>query len=186
MTRRAAIWARVSTDDQHLENQLSQLRTWAENRGFEVVKVYELHDVSAWTGAHRSRLNEALEDARHGDYDVLLVWAIDRISREGIEPMLKTMRQFRTHGVQVLSYTEAWTDGPPDFQDLLTAFFAWVAHQESRRSSERIKAGLARRKAAGGHVGRLPGAKDVRPRKRSGYVARQERERDERAARSSP
>jgi len=54
---------------------------------------------------------------------------------------------------------------------------AWVARMESQRRSERVRAGLARRRAQGLPVGRQPGAKDTRPRKRSGYVARWERAR---------
>lgn len=177
MGQRAAVWGRVSTDEQDIENQLRVLHDWAQHRGLEVVKVYELEDVSAWNGAHREVLTEALEDARHGEYEVLLVWAIDRLSREGIEPMLKVMRQFRERAVLVLSHEETWTDGPPEFQELLTAFFAWVAQQESLRLSRRIKAGLAKKAARGERVGRQPGAKDAKPRKRSGYYQRWERER---------
>jgi DNA invertase Pin-like site-specific DNA recombinase len=61
-------------------------------------------------------------------------------------------------------------------QELLTSFFAWIAQQESARRSERVKAGLERRRKAGKPVGRQPGATDKRKRKRSGYVARWERD----------
>jgi DNA invertase Pin-like site-specific DNA recombinase len=59
----------------------------------------------------------------------------------------------------------------------ITAIMAWVARMESQRRSERTRAGLAWRKAEGLPVGREPGAKDASPRKRSGYLARWERER---------
>jgi DNA invertase Pin-like site-specific DNA recombinase len=64
-------------------------------------------------------------------------------------------------------------------QDVLVAFAGWMAQQESGRRSERIRAGLARRRSEGKSVGRQPGAADRKPRKRSGYVARWERERRE-------
>jgi DNA invertase Pin-like site-specific DNA recombinase len=64
-------------------------------------------------------------------------------------------------------------------QDILVAFAGWMAAQESKRRSERVKAALARRKAEGKPVGRQPGAADKKPRKRSGYVARWERERQD-------
>ena len=60
---------------------------------------------------------------------------------------------FRERGVRVLSLQESWTDGPPEMQDLLTSFFAWIAQQESKRRGERIRAGLARRKREGKPVG---------------------------------
>src|SRR5438105_5367392 len=144
MGSRAAIWARVSSAEQETANQLATLRKWAHSRGFEIVKEYVLEE-SAWNGKHRLQLGTALQDARAGSFEVLLVWALDRLSREGIEPTLATVRQFRERGVRVLSMQEAWTDGPPEMQDLLTSFFAWMAQQESTRRSERVKAGLARR-----------------------------------------
>jgi len=171
---KAAIWARVSTREQNTENQLAALRDWAERRGFPVEVEY-LSEESAWNGNHRAQLAEALQDARMGRFQVLLVWALDRLSREGIEAMLSTLRQFRERGVRVLSLQEPWTDGPPEMQELLTSFFAWIAQQESRRRSERIRAGLERRRRDGKPVGRQAGAVDKRKRKRSGYVARWER-----------
>jgi len=76
---------------------------------------------SAFRGKHQPKLAEALEDARRRRYAVLLVWALDRVSREGIEAMLLTARQFRDRGVRVLSLQEPWTDGPQEMQELLGA-----------------------------------------------------------------
>jgi DNA invertase Pin-like site-specific DNA recombinase len=78
----------------------------------------------------------------------------------------------------VVSVKESWLTGAPEIQDVLVAFAGWMAQQESARRSERIRAGLARRKAQGKPVGRQPGAKDKGNRKRSGYLARWERERE--------
>src|SRR5216683_6575976 len=158
---RAAIWARVSTREQETENQLAKLREWAQQRGWPVEVEYVLQE-SAFNGKHRAQLAQALQDARVGRYQVLLVWALDRLSREGIEAMLSTMRQFRERGVRVLSLQESWTDGPPEMQELLTSFFAWIAQQESMRRGERIRAGLERRRRDGKPVGRQFGAVDKR------------------------
>ena len=109
---------------------------------------------------------------------MLLVWALDRLSREGIELTLRIMRQFAGRGMAVWSLRESWTEtSDPQVRELIAAIMAWVARMESQRRSERVRAGLARRKAAGLPVGRQPGSKDCRQRKRSGYVARWERER---------
>jgi len=174
----AAIWARVSTTDQTTENQLQQLREWASRRGLEIVNEYVLDGESAWTGKHKPHLDAALNDARLGKFTVLLVWALDRLSREGVESTLATMRQFRERGVQVLSLQEPWTEqaaGPAG--ELLTSIMSWVAQQESVRRSERIRAGLARRRSEGKPVGRQHGAVDKKPRRRAGYIARWERDR---------
>ena len=145
----AAIWCRVSTDDQSNLNQLGALRSWAERRGLTVVNEYRVEE-SAWTGKHRAALAAAVEDARLGQYEVLLVWALDRLSREGIEATLSTMRHFRERGVRVLSLQEAWTDGPEAMQELLGAFFAWMAQQE-------ISPVEASASELGWRVGRRPG-----------------------------
>jgi len=74
--------------------------------------------------------------------------------------------------VRVLSLNEAWTDGPEAMQDLLGSLFAWMAQQESTLRSARVRAGLAKVVANGRRIGRKPGAKDAKPRKRSGYLQR--------------
>jgi putative DNA-invertase from lambdoid prophage Rac len=178
-TERAAIWSRVSTDEQTTANQRQALTDFATRRGWQVVTTYDADGASAWTGAHRKRLEQALTDARAGRYDVLLVWALDRVERGGIEATLSAIRRFREAGARVVSMQEPWTDVSGETQELLTAVMGWVAQMESKRRSERVKAGLARRRREGKPVGRQPGAKDKKPRKRSGYVARWEHERSQ-------
>jgi putative DNA-invertase from lambdoid prophage Rac len=169
---RCALWARVSRDEQESGNQLGELRAEAARRGLDVTAEYVLDGASAWKGEHRELLRQALGDARAGRYEVLLVWALDRLSREGIEATLRAMRQFADRGVPVWSLRESWTEtSDPQVRELIAAVMAWVARMESQRRSERVRAGLARRRAAGLPVGRQPGAKDRKPRRRSGYVA---------------
>jgi len=178
MSSRCALWARVSTDEQESGNQLTVLHAEAARRGLDVTAVYVLDGLSAWTGAHRGQLSQALDDARAGEFEVLLVWALDRLSREGVEATLGLLRRFRDRGVAVWSLTEPWTEtSDPHMAELLSSLFAWMAQMESERRSERVRAGLARRKAQGQPVGRQPGAADKAPRRRSGYMARWERER---------
>jgi DNA invertase Pin-like site-specific DNA recombinase len=102
---------------------------------------------------------------------VIVVWALDRITREGAEGALRIIRQFRERGCAVVSIKESWLNGSPEVQDVLVAFAGWMGQQESRRRSERIRSGLERRRAQGKPVGRQPGAADKKPRKRAGYVA---------------
>ena len=88
MPSRCAIWARVSTDEQDSGNQIPELRQWAARRGLQVAAEYVLDRASAWKGEHREQLARALADARLGRYDVLIVWALDRIDRQGVESTL--------------------------------------------------------------------------------------------------
>lgn len=168
---RAAVWLRVSTGEQHAANQLPDLQAWAARRGWEAVKVYEVQE-SAWRGAHQKALSEVYQDARLGRFDVLLVWALDRLSREGIAATLEIIQRLGRHQVRVLSLQESWTEVEGPMQELLLSIVAWVARMESNRRSERTKAGLARAVAEGKKLGRPPGAKDTKKRKRSGYFAR--------------
>lgn len=169
MPERAALWARVSTEAQDCEDQLIPLRRFAEARGLEVSRELVLEE-SAFAPRHAGRLSRALLEAQR--YDVLVVWALDRLSRAGIEATLRTLRSLREAGVRVESLQEPWAAAGGDAGELLLAVTAWVARMESQRRSERVRAGLARRKAAGLPVGRQPGARDLRPRKVSGYYAR--------------
>lgn len=175
---KAAIWVRVSSDDQEAANQLPVLREWAKRRGYEVAIEYVLEGESAFNGQHRKRLQRVLQDAHEGHFQVLLVWALDRLSREGALETLQLIHRLAASGVTVASLQESWVEASGELRDLLLAIMGWVAQQESKRKSERVKAGLARRRAQGLPVGRQPGAKDKRQRRRSGYVARWERERE--------
>jgi DNA invertase Pin-like site-specific DNA recombinase len=89
-----------------------------------------------------------------------------------------TLRCYHQAGAPVWSLKEPWTEtADRRLAELLGALYAWIAAEESRRRSERVKAGLARRKTDGKPVGRRAGSQDRKPRKRSGYYARWERER---------
>ena len=71
--RRAAVYMRVSTLDQHPETQALDLRQLASQRGFEIV--HEYSDRISGAKARRPGLDELMRDARRGHFDVVLVWA---------------------------------------------------------------------------------------------------------------
>jgi hypothetical protein len=81
--KKAAIWARVSTDHQTEANQMPDLERFCAHRSYEITRRYLLSDVSAYNGAHRETLRQVLDDAYRGEFQVLVVWAVDRICREG-------------------------------------------------------------------------------------------------------
>lgn len=182
MSTDAALWLRVSTLEQRTENQQPTIGTFTRHHGLRVVRRFEMDD-SAWkddTGGpeYQRQLKAALDGAWRGEFSVLVVWALDRLTRLGAEDALRLIRQFRERGVVIVSIQESWLNGSPEVQDILVAFAGWMAQQESRRHSERVKAGMARAKAEGKVIGgRQPGARDRRPRRTDGYAARWERER---------
>jgi DNA invertase Pin-like site-specific DNA recombinase len=180
---KAAVWMRVSTGEQEADNQAPDIARFAEHHGFQVVRTFTVAD-SAWNGGkdngeYRATLQAALDGAWAGEYEVLIVWALDRITREGAEGALRIIRMFRERGCTVLSVKESWLNSSPEVADVLVAFAGWMAQQESARRSERVKAGLERRRREGKPVGRQVGARDRAPRKRSGYIQRWEREREQ-------
>ena len=168
---KAAIWLRVSTGEQHTDNQLPDLRAYGERRGCEVVKVYQVQE-SAWRGAHQKALTEVYKDARAGRFTVLLVWSLDRLSRKGVGPTLEIVNRLSKAGVEVWSLQEPWLETSGELRDLLLAMVGWVAQYESNRRSERTLAGLNRARANGAKLGRPQGSKDKKKRRRSGYYAR--------------
>lgn len=169
--KRAAIYARVSTEEQTVENQIPALEKLAAERGWTILKVYS-EEVSAWKTGRQVHLKELLIDASNHKYDFLLVWSLDRLSREGIGTLFNYVNTFKGYGCQVISCQEPWLEQSGPLADLLTAITGWVAQFESKRRSERIKASMAKRKAEGKWVGRKPGSKDKNTRKRTGYLMR--------------
>jgi DNA invertase Pin-like site-specific DNA recombinase len=160
-TWRVVIYTRVSTDEQHKENQLPVLEEWAKNRGWEVIKVYQ-EDESAWKAGHQKELAQLLKDARMGGFKIVLIWALDRICRGGPREIFPLLETLSGYGVKVFSNQENWTEQPEGpMYDLLISVYAWVARMESQRRSERTKLGMIRAKEKGTKSGKAIG----RPRK---------------------
>jgi len=162
---KAAIYCRVSTDDQTADNQFLALTRWAGTRDYIVRETY-LESESAWRDGHQRELSRLISDAKRGRFSVVLVWSLDRLSRQGARHILELVHNLGRVGVKVLSYQEPWTDAPGELGELLFALTGWVARMESERRSERTKAGLARTVAQGTRLGRPPGSRDARKRKR--------------------
>ena len=163
----AALYLRVSTDDQTTDNQLIALTRWLNERGLGIAAVYQENE-SAFKSGHQSELARLRADSRKRGrpWDSVAVWALDRLTREGPTRALTLIQDFKTVGVRVLSYQEQWLDMPDGLNEVFTAMIAWVANWESRRRSERTKAGLARLVNDGRTLGRPKGSTDKKKRKK--------------------
>ena len=146
---RVAVYLRVSTNEQVADNQLPALRDFAKNRGWEIIEIYSEQE-SAWKSGHQHELARLKVDARQHKFEIVLIWALDRLSREGAAAILNLISTFKTYGVKVISYQEAWTEAPGEIGEILFAIAGWVARMESQRRSERIKAGIERARNDGG------------------------------------
>ena len=149
-TLRAAIYARVSTLDQEPENQLQELRRYVQARGW-TAKEYVDRGVS---GAKDSRpaLDALVRDAKRRRFDVLVVWRLDRLGRS-LKHLIGLLDDLQSFGVAFVSLAEG-IDATTPAGKLQMHILGAIAEFERGRIVERVKAGMARAKAAGKHVGR--------------------------------
>jgi DNA invertase Pin-like site-specific DNA recombinase len=108
--KRAAIYARVSTGDQHLETQLLDLREMAKQRGYEVA--HEYTDVISGARAKRPGLDQLLADARRHRFDIVLVAAFDRVARS-VRHFLEVLDELAHLGIEFVSLRENIDTGGP-------------------------------------------------------------------------
>jgi len=155
---KVAIYARVSTDDkgQDVENQLVILRDWAKNLGYDEVVEYKDEGISG-ANSNRPDFIRMRSDARQNKFKGILIWALDRFSREGISNTFAYIQELDKHKVFLKSYQESWLSTDNEgVGKLLLAFMSWYAEFERQRISQRIKAGIQRRKNIGQYKGGRP------------------------------
>ena len=149
---RAAIYARVSTREQDNQNQLLQLRQFAATQGWTIIAEY-CDEVSGST-SDRPHFQAMFQAASRRQFDILLFWSLDRLSREGVLETLQYLNRLTGYGVSWRSYTEMYLDSTGAFKDAVISILAAVAKQERVRRSERTRAGLERARAKGKQLGR--------------------------------
>src|SRR5579871_4854312 len=105
--KRVAVYARVSTDDkgQDPENQLRELRTWCERMNYDLVREYAEHESGGKSIDYRKQLAQLFADASRREFNILLVWSLDRFSREGMAATVVYLQRLATYGVGFHSYT---------------------------------------------------------------------------------
>jgi len=147
-----AVYSPASTNKQDCENQLIQLREFAAKQGWQVIREYV--DYETGSKSNRTEFQRMFADASWRKFDLLLFWALDQLSREGVLEMLQHLNRLTSYGVGYRSYTEQFFDSCGIFKDAVIAIMATLAKQEQVKRSERTKAGLERVKAAGKALGR--------------------------------
>jgi DNA invertase Pin-like site-specific DNA recombinase len=151
---RIAIYARVSTKDkgQDTENQLVQLREFAAKQDWTIFREYI--DQETGSKSDRREFQAMFEDGSRRRFDLLLFWALDRLSREGVLETLQHLNRLTSYGVGFRSFTEQYFDSCGIFKDAVISILATIAKQERIRLSERTKAGLAQARRNGRQIGR--------------------------------
>jgi DNA invertase Pin-like site-specific DNA recombinase len=143
MGKKAAIYVRVSTDKQTIENQLRELRQIAKKRDWEVV--HEYHDAGI-SGAKsrdaRPGLDQMLKDAQRRQFDVVMAWAIDRLGRSLID-LLGTIQALETCGVDLYLDQQSIVTTTPTGR-LMFQITGAFAEFERSMIRQRVRAGLKR------------------------------------------
>jgi len=150
--KRAALYLRVSTLDQHPETQLHDLRQMAAQRGYQIVD--EFTDRISGTKSRRPGLDQLMTGARRGRFDVLLVWASDRIARS-VKHFLEVLDELNRLNVEFVSFREQIDTGGP-LGRALAVIIGAIAELERNLIIERVRAGMRRARLEGRHIGRNP------------------------------
>jgi DNA invertase Pin-like site-specific DNA recombinase len=163
MQKRAAIYVRVSTDKQTVENQLRELHQIAERRGWEVVQEYHDAGISGAKGRKdRPGLDTMLKDAQRRRFDVVMVWAIDRLGRSLVD-LLGTIQALEACGVDLYLDQQAIDTTSPAGK-LMFQMTGAFAEFERSMIRQRVRAGLKRAVESGTKLGRPKIAPDLEKR----------------------
>ena len=148
--KRAVLYVRVSTPDQSIEPQLQDLRQMAAARGYEIVREYS--DKLSGTKSRRPGLDALLSDAQRHRFDVVMVWAFDRMARSA-RHFLEVLDELNHLNIELVSFRESVdTSGP--LGRAMVVIVGAIAELERNLIVERVKAGMRRAKLDGRQIGR--------------------------------
>lgn len=170
-----ALYARVSKDEdekdrrfQDPEYQLQSMREFCSFKGFTVVEEYV--DKASGADPNRPNFKRILKEAYQKHYKAIVVWKLDRFSREPLFVTMSYLQGLKAQGTALVSITESWLDTRSEnpMAELVMAIMMWASAEERRKISERTKAGIKRLRA----IGQWKGG---RPKKKGGPAATEEK-----------
>jgi len=158
---KVAIYCRVSKDEkeksnryQEPENQLEPLKEFCKSMKWDVKFVFI--DKKSGADSNRPEFKKMLAEARQHHFDLLLVWSLDRFSREPLLNTLSYLQQLKQHNIYLKSYTENIDTREGGTQELIMVILMWLAQEERNKISRRTKAGIQRLKNIGQYKGGRP------------------------------
>jgi DNA invertase Pin-like site-specific DNA recombinase len=153
--KQAAIYVRVSTDGQTVENQTRELCQIAERRGWQVVETYSDVGISGGKGRDkRPGLDRMLNDASRRKFDVVMAWSIDRLGRSLID-LLATVQNLEACGVDLYLDQQSIDTTTPTGKLMFQVTGAFAEFERSI-VRQRVRLGLKRAVSQGKHLGRPP------------------------------
>ena len=162
MTKHVAIYVRVSTGEQTVENQRHALEAWAMQRGYQIVATYADNGVSGSKGRDkRPGLDAALKAAVRGEFDILAAWHVDRLGRS-LPDLVSTLQELEAAGVDLFIHQQSLDTTTPAGRAMFGMLSVFAEFERSMIQG-RVKAGLERAKKSGKRLGRpkIPLAKEA-------------------------
>lgn len=167
ITRECAIYCRVSTDEQNIENQVEELKNYSSQYNYRVKGIYT--DEISGTKESRPALNTMMFDARKGMFDIVIMWKLDRLGRS-LQHLIRIVNEFKDMNIDFVCVTQPFLNTTTPEGKLIFAVIGAMAEFECDLISERTKLGLRRAKAEGKPIGKR--GKDKKKRRTSGYHLR--------------
>ena len=153
MTKRVAIYIRVSTDGQTTQNQRRQLEQVARQSGWKVVRVYEDKGVSGAKGRHeRPAFDTLCKDATRRRFELVMAWSVDRLGRS-LQDLVVFLNELHALGLDLFLHQQGIDTTTPAGKAMFQMLGVF-SEFERALIRERVKAGLARAKAQGKVLGR--------------------------------
>ena len=164
--KRAAIYVRVSTDEQSVENQEAELRATAERMGHEIVAVYRDKGFSGAKGRNgRPGFNAMHRDAARRRFDMVMAWSVDRLGRS-LQDLVAFLSELHALKIELYLHQQGLDTTTPAGKAMFQ-MMGVIAEFERTLIQERVRAGMARAKREGKHVGRPPIAPELEERIRA-------------------
>jgi DNA invertase Pin-like site-specific DNA recombinase len=149
---KVGIYSRVSKETSDNTNQLIILRDYCQKMNYDIYDEYV--DVVSGGSSNRPEFNRMMHDASKRKFDLLLFFALDRLTREGTRATIKYLQMLDDYRIAYKSYSELYIDSAGIFKDVIIALLSTLAKQERIRISERVKAGLEKSRLQGRVGGR--------------------------------
>jgi DNA invertase Pin-like site-specific DNA recombinase len=151
--KRAAIYLRVSTDGQTVDNQRLELEQVAQRAGWEIVATYDDDGVSgAKSREERAAFNRLCKDATRRKFEVVMSWSVDRLGRS-LQDLIGFLEELHAVGVDLYLHQQSIDTTTPSGKAMFQMMGVFAEFERSM-IQERVKAGLNRAKAQGKTLGR--------------------------------
>lgn len=160
MTKRVALYVRVSTDGQTVENQVAELRSIAGRHDWEITEVYADHGISGSKGRdQRPAFDKLLKAISRRDVDMIAAWSVDRLGRS-LRDLVSLLGDLQTKGIDLFLVQQGLDTSTPSGRAMFQMLGVF-SEFEAAMIRDRVRTGVARAKRLGTKSGRAIGRPPV-------------------------